>query len=68
MLIHFYNVNWDVEEEVGSLNELGLETDFIEDVDIEDIDDDELDDFLSDWLSDEYGYCHFGFDYEIIED
>lgn len=68
MLIHFYNVNWDVKGEVGTLKDLGLKNDFIEEVNIEDIDDDELDDFLSDWLSDEFGYCHFGFDYEIIGD
>ena len=67
MLIHFFNVNWDIEGEVGTLEDLGLENDFIEEVNIEDIDDDELDDFLSDWLSDEYGFCHFGFDYEILE-
>lgn len=24
-----------------------------------------LDEFLGDYLSDEYGYCHFGFDYDI---
>lgn len=24
-----------------------------------------LDDFLGDYLSDKYGYCHFGFDYDI---
>lgn len=27
-----------------------------------------LSDAISDWLSDEYGFCHFGFDYEIEGD
>lgn len=27
-----------------------------------------LDDAISDWLSDEYGFCHFGFDYEVEGD
>lgn len=27
-------------------------------------DDYNLDEVISDWLSDEYGYCHFGFEYE----
>lgn len=66
MLIHFFNVDWDVDGN-QSLEELGLETDFVEEVNIEDIDEDELDDYLSDWLSDEYGFCHFGFDYEVLE-
>lgn len=25
---------------------------------------DDLDDILSDWLSDTFGFCHYGFDYE----
>lgn len=24
-------------------------------------------DILSDWLSDTYGFCHYGFDYEIVD-
>jgi len=26
----------------------------------------DVDEELGEWLSDEYGYCHFGFNYEII--
>lgn len=26
-----------------------------------------LDWFLSDWLSDTYGFCHFGFHYKIVD-
>lgn len=28
---------------------------------------DEAADILSDWLSDTYGFCHYGFDYEIVD-
>ena len=31
-------------------------------------DNDELSDNISDWLTDEYEYCHEGFNYEIIEE
>lgn len=36
----------------------------IEDLDYIPEEDDVLCDVLSDWLSDTYGYCHYGFDYE----
>jgi len=29
---------------------------------------DELDEIIGDWLSDEYGYCHFGFEYDVEND
>ena len=31
-------------------------------------DDEELEEAISDWLSDEYGYCHYGFDWEHGDD
>ena len=67
MKIKFKNVAWDIDEGV-ELDEVGLKENFVVDVDIEDVEEDEIDDYLSDWLSDIYGYCHFGFDYEIIEE
>jgi hypothetical protein len=27
----------------------------------------EAEQLLSDWLSDETGFCHFGFEYELVE-
>jgi hypothetical protein len=58
-----FNVKWD-----GAGNRLPKK--FVSDVEIpSDIDcnnEDELIDFLSDWLSDEFGFCHLGFTYEMI--
>lgn len=55
-----FNVKWD---EAGNR----LPKKFISDVCMpEDLTEDEYDDFLSDWLSDEFGYCHLGFNYEMI--
>lgn len=64
----FKNVKWDTDGE--SLNSCGLKKNFEAEVDMEDINfqstDDEIEEKLSDWLSDEYGYCHAGFDYQIL--
>lgn len=66
--VMFKNVKWDTDGE--SLKSCGLKKNFEAEVDMEDVNfqssDDEIEERLSDWLSDEYGYCHEGFDYEII--
>ena len=62
MRVLFKEIKWDAEEGVTDLPET-----FEADVDFEDVDmnnENEISDFLSDWLTDEYGYCHYGFDYE----
>jgi hypothetical protein len=67
MKVHFKNVKWDTDGH--NFADCGLKTDFIVNVDIDyyfDTLDDEIGSMLSDWLSDEYGYCHNGFDYEIV--
>lgn len=39
----------------------------ITDYDVEDLnDEEEVEEYIADYLSDEYGYCHNGFDYNII--
>lgn len=64
MKVLFNEIKWDMEDEVINLPEtLEADIDF-EDIDIDN--EDEVSDFLSDWLSDEYGYCHYGFDYKLI--
>ena len=67
MKVHFKNVKWDTDGH--KLADCGLKSDFVVNVNI-DYDfntlDDEIGEMLSDWLSDEYGYCHNGFDYEIV--
>ena len=49
------DIDWDVDDEL----ELDvLPTDIIHTFDVPE---EELDDYVSDWLSDNYGYCHKGF-------
>lgn len=68
MKVKFMGVDWDADR--VSIEESGLKRDFIENVEIyvsDNADDDEIADALSDWLSDEFGYCHNGFDFEILD-
>lgn len=65
MKVLFFDVLWDVED--------GVEpppSEFVADVPDEYLGDDydEFVDRLGDWLSEEYGWCHFGFDFRLIED
>lgn len=65
--IKFSNVQWDVDEEdFFSTEELILPKNFTAVVPAPEDDDTELSDYLSDWLSDEYGFCHNGFNYQVI--
>ena len=54
------NIKWDTDGDMELLEELPTEVE-IPDYLITDDEDDLLDD-ISDWLSDEYGFCHFGFE------
>ena len=54
------NIKWDTDGDMELLEELPTEVE-IPDYLITDDKDDLLDD-ISDWLSDEYGFCHFGFE------
>lgn len=63
------NIKWDVtdgaenitkEEMDEILSTLPTEVEIPDHLIVDDIDD--LYDGVSDWLSDEYGFCHFGFD------
>ena len=63
------NIKWDVtdgaedmtkEEMDEVLSTLPTEVEIPDYLIVDDIDD--LYDGVSDWLSDEYGFCHFGFD------
>ena len=67
MKVKFKNVMWDTDGK--SLKSCGLKKNFIVNANIDNnflSTDSDIDDMLSDWLSDEYGYCHNGFEYEII--
>ena len=56
-------IKWDTDGNMKILKSLPKEIDITDEFDINDYEDDEdqlLDD-VSNWLSDTYGYCHFGF-------
>ena len=58
------NIKWDTDGDMKILKSLPKEIDITDEFDVNDYEDDEdklLDD-ISDWLSDTYGYCHFGFE------
>ena len=56
-------IKWDTDCNMKILKSLPKEIDITDEFDVNDYEDEEqlLDD-ISDWLSDTYGYCHFGFE------
>lgn len=57
-------IKWDTDCNMKILKSLPKKIDISDEFDVKDYEDDEdqlLDD-ISDWLSDTYGYCHFGFE------
>ena len=61
--VKIYNIEWDIDEDDNTVLPTEIEAEFDYHGD-----NDELSDNISDWLTDEYEYCHHGFDYEIIEE
>lgn len=64
-----FNIYWDVDEcdENDSLPPTETEVE-IDSENVGDLYDDELcEDLISNYLSDEYGYCHLGFCFEEIK-
>ena len=57
-------IKWDTDGNMKILKSLPKEIDITDEFDINDYEDDEdqLLDEVSNWLSDTYGYCHFGFE------
>ena len=53
------NIQWDTDEDKELLSFLPTEMEIPDNVNKEDIED------ISDWISNETGYCHFGF--EIVD-
>ena len=64
------NIKWDTDGDKELLKILPTEIDITEEFDFEEyeidgeFEKDQLLDDISDWLSDTYGYCHFGFEIE----
>ena len=57
-------IKWDTDGDKELLKTLPKEIDISNEFDVKDYEDDEeqlLDD-ISDWLTDTFGYCHFGFE------
>ena len=54
-------IKWDTDGNMKILKSLPKEIDITDEFDVNDYEDQLLDD-ISDWLSDTYGYCHFGFE------
>ena len=60
-------IKWDTDGDKELLKTLPKEIDISNEFDVKDYEDDEeqlLDD-ISDWLTDTYGYCHFGFEVKL---
>lgn len=60
-------IKWDTDGDKELLKTLPKEIDISNEFDVNDYEDDEeqlLDD-ISDWLTDTYGYCHFGFEIKL---
>lgn len=66
--IRVYNIDWDTDGDNDIKNtlpdELLLNTEYLDIQDDENIY--EIEDVVSEYLSDEYGYCHYGFSFERV--
>ena len=69
MKIKISNIEWDkfdaTEFDAVDIARLPLEVE--QDFAFNDYDEEELADYLGNWLSDTFGFCHFGFNYEIMQ-
>lgn len=62
-IVKITDIKWDIDNSEDG--KIGLPTKLIATFEYTG-DADELEDMISDWLSDEYGYCHYGFEYSIV--
>lgn len=62
-----YNIKWDTDGDKKLLKSLPKEVELpADEFNFDNYEDeDELLDAVSDWLSDEYGFCHDGFDVDM---
>ena len=59
-----FDILWDTDYEPVNLPEEATVTISSSSVDLND--DELVSEYISDWLSDEYGFCHYGFDYNEL--
>lgn len=66
MKVRITNIKWDTFDatEFDAVDIARLPLEIEQEFDFNEVEG--LEDFLSDWLSDTYGFCHFGFAFEII--
>jgi hypothetical protein len=63
--IRCYNIRWDTDGNSHIFKTLPQEI-FYEGYICEE-DEDEIDEILGDYLSDNWGFCHYGFEFEVLE-
>lgn len=63
--IKVFNIDWDTDGDKEQFDILPQEV--IMELEVtDDADEDEVCDYIEEKLSDDYGYCHFGFEYDIL--
>lgn len=71
---HITEIEWDTSDEEYDFSDVELPTEFDIEVTIDKEDEefletaDFLGDVIGDAISEKYGFCHYGFDYEIIKE
>lgn len=63
--IRCYNIKWDTDGDTRTFKTLPQEV--IYEGYIAKEDEDNIDEILGDYLSDNWGYCHYGFEFEILK-
>lgn len=63
--IRCFNIKWDTDGDSRIFNTLPQEV-FYEGYICEE-DEDEIDEILGDYLSDNWGFCHYGFKFEVLK-
>lgn len=63
--VRCYNIDWDTDGDKKQFDLMPQEVTMELEVP-EDANEDELDDYIGGKLSDDYGYCHFGYEYDIL--
>lgn len=71
MRFHVFDIEWDFSDESNLFDESGLKLDIPTDIEMtinidDDLEDEEIADIIGDELSNKFGFCHFGFNYKIL--
>ena len=68
MMYRFFNIVWDFVDDCDGMNNPDLPNEMEIEIDDELKEDWEIEEELSDKISDGFGYCHYGFEYEEVEE